>query len=551
MASLAPAPSPETPASPAPFQRRLRVGVFADGPLQPRWLVEAVAKVASSDFAQIVWGQTLNEKGNEKGVRSLFDPKRDLTPFPSREGLSPVWCAYRALDRKLFGSGDWSKPVALSKVVALSPDSACEPVDVVIALGDVPDEAIAAHAAHGVWRYCFGSDHGICEADAGVAEVLEGADVTGSGLRVHLGADRGNRLVYQSWSRTQPFSVARSRDNLFAKTTEFLARALRDLHRGGPAWLDRASRKLVPGTRFPKLMPGTDYSISMAKRVAQRAIEKVAVVEQWSLAFRFVDIEPWTGSLAGFHRLAPPHDGFWADPFPIQRNGKSYVFFEELPAAKGRAHISVMEVDREGRASKPERVLERDYHLSYPFLVEDGGQLYMVPETAENRTVEIYRCIDFPRRWRRERVLLDNLVAADATLHQANGRWWMFANVAANGAEIHDELHVFTSDKLLGDWQPLAGNPVKSDVRGARPAGRLFTQGGKLYRPSQICAPLYGAGVALQRVTRLDDEFEEQEERRIVPAQGEGVLGLHTINRAGDLSVTDAFVRRPRLRLAG
>jgi hypothetical protein len=172
----------------------------------------------------------------------------------------------------------------------------------------------------------------------------------------------------------------------------------------------------------------------------------------------------------------------------------------------------------------------------------------MVPETAGCRAIEIYRCVDFPRKWRRERVLVDPIFAADATLHHADGRWWMFANVAANGAEIHDELHLFTSDALLGDWKPVAGNPVKSDVRGARPAGKLFTQGGKLYRPSQICAPVYGAGVALQRVTRLDDEgFAEQEERRILPAPGQGLLGLHTINRAGDLSVVDAFTRRSRL----
>ena len=48
-------------------------------------------------------------------------------------------------------------------------------------------------------------------------------------------------------------------------------------------------------------------------------------------------------------------------------------------------------------------------------------------------------------------------------------------------------------------------------------------------------------------MTRLDEQgFEEHEERRILPAPGEGVLGLHTMNRAGDLSVTDAFVRRAR-----
>jgi hypothetical protein len=138
----------------------------------------------------------------------------------------------------------------------------------------------------------------------------------------------------------------------------------------------------------------------------------------------------------------------------------------------------VIEVDRAGRASAPVRVVQRDYHLSYPFLVEDGGRLYMVPESAENHTIEIYRCIDFPHKWRRERVLIDGIFAADATLHRHDGRWWMFANVAANGAEIHDELHIFTSDTLLGEWKPLAGNPVKSDVRGARPAGKLFTQDG-------------------------------------------------------------------------
>jgi hypothetical protein len=531
VASLAPAPSAQAPASPAPFGRKLRVGVYADAPLQPRWLVEALAKVASSDFAEIAW------------VR-----KTGPIPLRSERETDPLaWRAYRALDRKLFKAGGWSQPRELASIMPRNRrDEIDSPVDVIVALGDVPNDAIAQQAACGVWRYCFGSEHGICEADAGIAEVLQGAEVTGSGIRVHVGGGKADRLVYQSWSRTLPFSVARSRDNLFAKTTEFLARALRELHRTGPAWLDRAATVSAPGSRGS--VPDT---VSMISRVAQRAIEKATTVEQWSLAFRFTDIEPWSGSLQGFHRLIPSHDGFWADPFPLQRDGKSYVFFEEIPNENGRGHISVLEVSRDGQASRPVRVLERDYHLSYPFLVEDEGQLYMVPETAENRTIEIYRCTEFPYKWRRERVLLDGVFAADATLHRANARWWMFANIAANGAEIHDELHVFTSDALLGEWKPLAGNPVKSDVRCSRPAGRLFAQAGKLYRPSQICAPLYGAGIALQRVTRLDDAFEEQEERRIVPAQGEGVLGLHTINRAGDLSVTDAFVRRPRLRSGG
>jgi len=83
-------------------------------------------------------------------------------------------------------------------------------------------------------------------------------------------------------------------------------------------------------------------------------------------------------------------------------------------------------------------------------------------------------------------------------------------------------------------------------VRSARPAGRLFRNGSHLYRPGQIGAPHYGAGIALHQVKRLtQDEYVEEEESRIMP-RSEAVLGIHTINRAGDLSVTDAFMRRSR-----
>ena len=179
----------------------------------------------------------------------------------------------------------------------------------------------------------------------------------------------------------------------------------------------------------------------------------------------------------------------------------------------------------------------------------------MIPESAYNRTIEVYRCEEFPRRWRLEKVLLDNLFAADPTIFRApDDQWWMFANLGTETAGVDDELHLFSAERLLGEWKPHRHNPVKSDVRGSRPAGRLFREEGQLYRPAQICAPIYGAGIALNRVTCLTMEaYAEEEARRIVPCAGARatgdsgpLLGMHTINRAGDLTVTDAFVRRRR-----
>src|SRR6185437_5069148 len=103
-------------------------GVFADQAAQPRWLVEALARVASSDFAEVVY------LAIDGARREPF-----AEPFP--------WRAYRALDRRLFGRG--AEPSARTDIAALvAPDRRIRPghavhVDVAFAVGNVDDEAIA------------------------------------------------------------------------------------------------------------------------------------------------------------------------------------------------------------------------------------------------------------------------------------------------------------------------------------------------------------------------------------------------------------------------
>jgi hypothetical protein len=451
------APVAAAAAATNPQPRKLRVGVFADGPLQPRWIVEALARLATSDFAEV----TLVEVGN-------------------REQRTPAaWRLYGALDRRVFG-GDADQRVLLENFKSGNGE-----LDVALALGEVDDTALYGRARYGVWRF---------EAD-GAGEVVSGDPLSGSSLLMRFAASRPPRLAYQSWSRTYPFSVARNRDQVLRKTGEFAWRALRDLHRGGESWLAQRKEVTRPLVAAPAL--GLGDLARVGARVAARAIDKAKHIEQWSLAFAFN--KELNAELGGFSRLIPPKDRDWADPFAIEKNGRYYVFFEELPYAAGKAHISMVEVSRdatgETRVSAPQKVLERDYHLSYPFLFEHEGELYMLPESARNRTLELYRCVDFPLVWRLERVLIEGLRLVDATLHKGADRWWMFANSAPQGSRMFDdELHLFHAESPLGDWRAHPANPVKSDARGSRPAGALFSRNGTLYRPAQVCVPRYGAG---------------------------------------------------------
>jgi len=539
-----------------PGGQPLRLAVFADRPEQPQWLVDALGEATAGGVAEIVLVVAAEQRDVQPTMAQDSQPHLPtFTQPPTR--LSWAWRAYLWADRRLFGRGpDPSRPVALSTLAPRAPHlteqhwasevARLGPIDVVVALGHVDDAPLENIARYGVWRYCFGQAHDTGEGQAGLEEVAEGQPVTVSGLRVRLWPGT-SRLIYRSASRTNPFSVARNRDNLLAKTRHFLARELAQLHRLGQARLQAPGESLAPAPVAASLGGAWLGLGRILGRLARRGLEKLCYIEQWSIAFRSGPAIA-EGGLAGYTPLVPPADRIWADPFPLHRQGRHYIFFEEVPFATGRGYIAVTEILPDGSHTAPKEVLREDYHLSYPFLIEDGDELFMVPESGQNHSVDLYRCTRFPDHWEKVATLLSGVDCADATFHHNEDGWWMFVNIGAPGSELYDELHLYHAAQLSGPWLPHPANPVKSDVRCARPAGRLFLRHGILHRPAQICAPRYGTGIAIARVVELDREtYREEIVEEILPPAGGPILGIHTMNHAGALDVIDCFARRRRL----
>ncbi len=228
---------------------------------------------------------------------------------------------------------------------------------------------------------------------------------------------------------------------------------------------------------------------------------------------------------------------------PIRKKLSDYLFEEQ------KGHISLLIIDGDGNYDNPVKVLERPYHMSYPFVFEWENELHMVPETGGNRTVELYRCTEFPYKWELVMNLMENVEAYEATLFYHGNKWWIFANMIENrGASSWDELFLFHSENLLStDWIPHPLNPVISDVKSARPAGKIFEQNGKLYRPSQNSSVRYGYGFNINEITTLDEhEYLEQVIAVAEPKWNKDILATHTFNYDHGLSVIDGLMRRRR-----
>jgi hypothetical protein len=309
-------------------------------------------------------------------------------------------------------------------------------------------------------------------------------------------------------------------------------------------------RQAGPSTSSPSTPGGLQSFISrFVTHKAANMLGRLAYGPQWSVALRSRN--------GPFEPIANERRHFYADPFLYEWSGRTFLFVEDYSDATKKAVISAAEIVGGRLAGAPVPILDRPYHLSYPLVFAEDGEIFMLPETAGNRAIELYRAVVFPWEWRLERTLIEGMAMADATPLLHENRWWLFAAMAQHGTTDQDELFVFYSDKLAGPWHPHAENPVKSDCRSARPAGRVMRRGDRLFRPAQDCERAYGSGIVWHEITALTpSHFAEREIARVEPPYDLGLDGVHHFDAAGELQAIDfrttraLGARRHRERMA-
>src|SRR5262249_12336505 len=118
---------------------------------------------------------------------------------------------------------------------------------------------------------------------------------------------------------------------------------------------------------------------------------KLLTLEQWCIGWARISISDFLNDpvSAQFSWFKPSTSlAILADPFGGEEDGKLLILAEHLKhgATKGRLVL----IDPHADPPRLSPLLSRPFRLSYPFLVEDSAQRYVVPEQAESGALGFY-----------------------------------------------------------------------------------------------------------------------------------------------------------------
>ena len=445
--------------------------------------------------------------------------------------------------------GLWSK----SKLFLRFPDDEIEKIrnlnlDVIIRCGNgILKGEILNSSKFGILSFHHGDNRKNRGGPSGFWEVLNDEPSSGfviQRLNEELGGGdvifRGNIMTSNTWTTNNAA--------LLEKSNVFFMKILNNL----------ADMRLLPKFEDVTLHHNKLYKIDRNPIILLSYLNKILFplifkvvrerilgeeVQQWSIAFTRFD--RFKKSLFRYVEINNPKSRFLADPFVFSHREKSVIFAEDFFYSDNKGRISAISIEDDNPRFLG-IILEEDFHLSYPFVFDDNGTIYMIPETSKSKQIRLYRCEEFPLKWVFVKSLMDDVSAADTMVVKRNGYWFMLTNICtANIGDHGSELHIFYSKDLLShDWLPIeSGNPVIFDSLRARNGG-MFEIDGNIYRVNQVHGKAhYGKGFEINKITELTTkQYTEIKMDSIEPNFKKGAVSTHHFNSDRKYSVVD-FMR--------
>ena len=538
-----------------PNERKLRFGIMCYGHSFPLWQARCIEKLLQIPGVEPALLIVEDLDPRSQGLRKYLDFSHFL------------WKLYGRLSYRRSRA---LKPIDLKDQLSSVPVIRCRPIqqgkyaqkfhpsdlqtirrhnlDFILrfAFGILKGDILEA-ARYGVWSFHHDDPEAFRGGPPCFWEVYKGVPATGAILqRLTERLDAGI-ILRRGWFPTALSSYTANRDFVFLSSADWPAQVCRDLLRGKADYLHAEPVSTnAPIYKDPTNLPMIVFALKLLWRKFASLSRSKLMHDRWQ-----VGIVP--APVHSFLEDPPIDQTFWidwpksgeylADPFGLQHADRYTLMVEHYSHFSGSGKFAAISFDRLPPPSPCELLsveTPAKCHLSYPYLFEHENQIFCLPEMGQDRTIELWRAIEFPQKWEKVATLVPHFPGLDPTVFYYDGLWWL---LACDGDQWPScVLYAWYAEDLLGPWTSHPANPVKTDVRSARPAGPPFEYHGKLYRPAQDCSREYGWRLVINEIQKISpDDFQEQIVNEIdISSFLPGFVGPHTLSPLGAYSLIDA-----------
>ncbi len=400
----------------------------------------------------------------------------------------------------------------------------------------------------GVWTLQVGSPRSNPQLHGGGWEILNNEPVTEIGLYQLTGNSKEWAVWKRGYFGTVFDSLRKNKEMLYQSTLNWPALVCKEIlynqsHRG--ECIQAFSTTIPENDNVASTVETFKFIFVTWKHKAQKLYRKLFCYEFWNVGIVHKPIQSFLNDQHPIiDWLVPKNNCYFADPFGLKDEEGIHILMEEVDHKVVKGYISGVslkgEIGQRDVQDWNRSVLKLESHMSYPYLLEYGGEVYCIPETSEAREVAIYKKIN--GRWGKFQTILEDFAAVDSTIIHHGDYWWLFCTKGDSGPQSdNNELHIYYAKELFGDWNPHHSNPVKVDIRSSRPAGTPFVHDKQIIRPAQDCSKTYGGRIVLNKITVLTPErFEEVAVSPVEPRDDSMYPdGVHTISSVGEVTVLD------------
>ena len=245
--------------------------------------------------------------------------------------------------------------------------------------------------------------------------------------------------------------------------------------------------------------------------------------------------------------FTPPKNEFWADPFYFKHNNKDYCFFERYFYSTNKGELACAEI-KKNNLIKFKTVMKKNYHLSFPNIFKYKNNIFLIPETHENKRLEVYICKKFPNKWLLYSTAFEGEAICDPLIMLKNGKMWLFVNKAKNNlSHLNKDLYIYQIDSLkLQSIISHKKNPVIRNFNGGRNAAQQFFKNTLMTRVSQNCKNLYGESINISKIKKLTlSDYQEEKITTIKPSifDYKNIIGIHSLSKYKNKFLIDALFK--------